>query len=226
MRLCVVCLLARLWRAYRWHRHAAGSRRPQIICCSATISNPAQHYTLLTGGGGAGPLTVISGEVGGHGRRQFVVWDPPLVASGLSPASSAAVDGADDELGGGDTAAAEAGAGASEEAECENDESAPLPAAVQRVSALSEAARLLSHLVAARVATICFARTRRAAEILSRNAVARLGAMSPHLRGAVACYRGGYAAAARRQVESSLGSGELLGAAARARPLQRICLRG
>ena len=80
-----------------------------------------------------------------------------------------------------------------------------------RASALGEASRLLAELVGRGLRTICFAKSRKAAELVHRFAVDRLDAetgarLSP--------YRAGYTPAQRREIERRLVEGELLGVTA------------
>jgi DEAD/DEAH box helicase domain-containing protein len=78
-----------------------------------------------------------------------------------------------------------------------------------RASALGEAARLMSGLVERGLKTICFAKSRRAAELIHRFTAQRLGDdsfLSP--------YRAGYTAAQRREIERKLVEGDLLGVSA------------
>jgi DEAD/DEAH box helicase domain-containing protein len=79
-----------------------------------------------------------------------------------------------------------------------------------RRSSLGEGAELVARLVAAGARTICFVRSRRGAELLSRitrEELERLGA--GELGELVTPYRAGYTAAQRREVEARLVSGEL-----------------
>jgi DEAD/DEAH box helicase domain-containing protein len=78
-----------------------------------------------------------------------------------------------------------------------------------RASALGEASRLLAGLVEHGFKTICFAKSRRAAELVHRFTAQRLGddsVLSP--------YRAGYTPAQRREIERRLVEGELLGVSA------------
>jgi DEAD/DEAH box helicase domain-containing protein len=78
-----------------------------------------------------------------------------------------------------------------------------------RASALGEAARLMSGLVERGLKTICFAKSRRAAELIHRFTAQRLGDdsfLSP--------YRAGYTPSQRREIERKLVEGELLGVSA------------
>jgi DEAD/DEAH box helicase domain-containing protein len=81
----------------------------------------------------------------------------------------------------------------------------------QRASALGEASRLLAELVERDLRTICFAKSRKAAELIHRFASERLdrsraARLSP--------YRAGYTPAQRREIERRLVEGELLGVTA------------
>ena len=78
-----------------------------------------------------------------------------------------------------------------------------------RASPLGEASRLLADLVSRGLRTLCFAKSRRAAELIHRFTAERLGddsALSP--------YRAGYTPAQRREIERRLLEGELLGVSA------------
>ena len=78
-----------------------------------------------------------------------------------------------------------------------------------RASALGEASKLMADLVSRGLRTLCFAKSRRAAELIHRFTAQRLGddsALSP--------YRAGYTPAQRREIERRLLEGELLGVSA------------
>jgi DEAD/DEAH box helicase domain-containing protein len=81
----------------------------------------------------------------------------------------------------------------------------------QRASALGEAARLMSGLVQRGLKTICFAKSRRAAELVHRMTADRVDAAT---RARLAPYRAGYTPAQRREIERRLVEGELLGVSA------------
>jgi len=80
-----------------------------------------------------------------------------------------------------------------------------------RASALGEGAKLLSDLVSRGFRTLCFAKSRRAAELIHRFALDRLGA---EYRERLSPYRAGYTPAQRRDIERRLLDGELLGVSA------------
>jgi DEAD/DEAH box helicase domain-containing protein len=80
-----------------------------------------------------------------------------------------------------------------------------------RVSALGEAARLMAGLVERELRTLCFAKSRKAAELVHRFTADRL---DPELAARLSPYRAGYTPAQRREIERRLVEGELLGVAA------------
>ena len=80
-----------------------------------------------------------------------------------------------------------------------------------RASPLGEASRLLAELVSRGLRTICFAKSRKAAELVHRFAVDRLDADTA---GRLSPYRAGYTPAQRREIERRLVAGELLGVTA------------
>ena len=80
-----------------------------------------------------------------------------------------------------------------------------------RASPLGEGARLLAELVSRDLRTICFAKSRKAAELIHRFAAERVG---PDLAERLSPYRAGYTPAQRRDIERRLVAGELLGVTA------------
>jgi DEAD/DEAH box helicase domain-containing protein len=76
-----------------------------------------------------------------------------------------------------------------------------------RASPLGEASRLVAGLVERGLRTICFAKSRRAAELIHRFASDRLDA---ELAARLSPYRAGYTPAQRREIERRLVEGELL----------------
>ena len=77
-----------------------------------------------------------------------------------------------------------------------------------RASALGESSRLLAGLVSRGLRTICFAKSRRSAELIHRFASDRLDAATA---ARLAPYRAGYTPQQRREIERRLVEGELLG---------------
>jgi len=58
---------------------------PQFICCSATIANPKEHIERLTGM----PFEVIDKDGSPRGKKEFVLWNPPLIDEVKGTRSSA-----------------------------------------------------------------------------------------------------------------------------------------
>jgi DEAD/DEAH box helicase domain-containing protein len=81
----------------------------------------------------------------------------------------------------------------------------------QRASPLGEAARLLSQLTTRGLRTICFAKSRKAAELIHRFASERVDTATAKR---LAPYRAGYTPEQRRDIERRLVGGELLGVTA------------
>jgi DEAD/DEAH box helicase domain-containing protein len=80
-----------------------------------------------------------------------------------------------------------------------------------RASSLAEASRLLAELVTRGLRTICFAKSRKGAELVHRFTTTRVdSSISPRL----SPYRAGYTAEQRREIERRLVEGELLGVTA------------
>lgn len=79
-----------------------------------------------------------------------------------------------------------------------------------RRSPNTEARRLLTALVQARVKTIAFVRARTTAEVLYRYCLDDLSRISPRLANSIRAYRGGYLPSERREIERMLFEGELL----------------
>ena len=80
-----------------------------------------------------------------------------------------------------------------------------------RASPLGEASRLLAGLVSRGLRTICFAKSRRAAELIHKFTVERVDAETA---ARLAPYRAGYTPAQRRTIERRLVEGDLLGVSA------------
>jgi len=81
----------------------------------------------------------------------------------------------------------------------------------QRASALGEASRLMAALVSQGQRTICFAKSRKAVELIHRFTVERVDTATA---ARLAPYRAGYTPAQRREIEQRLVDGELLGVSA------------
>ncbi len=81
-----------------------------------------------------------------------------------------------------------------------------------RASALGDAGRLVAGLMSQGLRTICFSKSRKAAELVHRFTLERLD--DPELAARVAPYRAGYTPAQRRTLERRLVEGDLLGVSA------------
>src|SRR2546421_1129050 len=86
-----------------------------------------------------------------------------------------------------------------------------------RASPLAEASRLLAQLVSDGQRTICFAKSRKAVELVHRFTVDRV----PKLAARLAPYRAGYTPQQRREIEQRLLGGELLAGTATHAPQPR-----
>ncbi|TQM29226.1 DEAD/DEAH box helicase domain-containing protein [Nocardia bhagyanarayanae] len=82
-----------------------------------------------------------------------------------------------------------------------------------RRSATSEAARIMADLVVEGARTLTFVRSRRGAELTAMEARRLLTEVDPALAERIAAYRAGYLAEDRRDLETALSDGSLLGAA-------------
>jgi DEAD/DEAH box helicase domain-containing protein len=132
---------------------------PQFLLASATIGNPGELATSLTGL----DFTVIGDDGAPKAERTIALWNPELI---------------DEELG-------------------------------QRASALADSSKLMADLVDRDLRTLVFAKSRRAAELVHKFSADRIGDASR-----LSPYRAGYTPAQRREIESRLFAGELLGVSA------------
>jgi DEAD/DEAH box helicase domain-containing protein len=80
-----------------------------------------------------------------------------------------------------------------------------------RASALGDASRLMAALVSRGLRTICFAKSRKSAELIHKFTRERV---EPEVAARLAPYRAGYTPAQRRDIEQRLVAGELLGVSA------------
>ena len=49
---------------------------PQFVCCSATINNPVEHVSAVTGCDSDG-IVLVDEDTSGRGPRDWVLWNPP-----------------------------------------------------------------------------------------------------------------------------------------------------
>lgn len=139
--------------------------RPQFFCLSATVGNPLEMATRVTGR----KLRHVAEDASAAGARTYVLWNPPRIKK---------------------------------------------RAWRGRRSANVEAHELMTRLIRAQVATICFSKARNTAEMIYRYVRDTLHKDAPELAAQVVPYRGGYSAKERRDMERRLREGELLGVSA------------
>ena len=62
----------------RAHRHAPyPGAGPQFVVCSATVANPLEHASTLTGVD-QGAFVLVDNDGSPRGEKQFLLWNPPL----------------------------------------------------------------------------------------------------------------------------------------------------
>ncbi|RQM30458.1 hypothetical protein B5M09_011903 [Aphanomyces astaci] len=171
---------------------------PQVVCCSASIQNPRQHFSWLVPHQSLQPaartpsddpspntnaspeVTVIEQDKDGSpcGTKHFVVWRPtPPPVTSFDP----------------------------------NEPHNPDLTG----STIFQSAQILATLVAAKVPTIAFCRGRKLTELVveyTHNVLRRQN--QSHLIPRVKGYRGGYSVESRRAIEAQLFRHELLGVVA------------
>ncbi len=158
--------VANVLRRLRRMARAYGTE-PRFVLTSATIANPLELATALTGL----EFELIADDGAPRSGRTTVMCNPPLI----------------DERSG------------------------------RRGSSLSEAAELFAGLVSAGTRSICFTRSRRAAELIYQFARLRLeqaDKTGDGLADSIAPYRAGYTPQQRRDIERRLMSGDLRGVVA------------
>ncbi len=162
---------------------AAYGTRPIFLLTSATIANPVELAERLTG---LEDVQLIDEDGSPTPQRRIVVWNPPIT-----------------DLAGGAPASADGTSSPAVKAD------APDAALETRRSALGEAAELLAQLAREGARTICFMKSRKGVEVLSRLVKQELERSDPQLAEQVQPYRAGYTAQQRRELEQRLVRGEL-----------------
>ena len=206
------CVLSRLIRACA----AAGNTSLQFICCSATLSDPVEHFLKLVpcltesnqsvaaAATGSSPwldktaITAVVKDGSARGERHFALWKPknsrkpgsggnrPLMLPPPLP-------------------------------EAHRDITLPTTGAVDVVplqdgSPIFETAMLLAALVKAKVRTLVFCKIRKLTELVLAYALRELEGTG--LASKIKAYRAGYTLSDRRRLERELFDGTLLGAVA------------
>jgi DEAD/DEAH box helicase domain-containing protein len=187
---------------------------PTFVLASATIGNPAEHASALTGL----EVAAVTRDGSPRGALTLGLWLPPLEEDDAStaPADAQATAARSDEA-------------VLADAEDRSPEGGPLAATgSRRRSLLREVGDLLASFVAADVQTLAFTRSRKGAEVIALMAQERLadggGAAAarggeaavgePPTTGApptVGAYRGGYLPEERRRLEAQLRDGTVRG---------------
>jgi DEAD/DEAH box helicase domain-containing protein len=164
---------------------------PTFLLTSATVGNPAEHASTLTGL----EVAEIVRDGSPRGPLDLGLWQPPFVER--SDSEHADLDDGDPD----------------EVSEAAEDE----PGTTRR-SMLAETGDLLASFVAAGVQTLVFTRSRKGAEVVAIHARERLGDATGDdgttLADAVSAYRAGYLPEERRKLEEDLRDGRLRGVAA------------
>ncbi len=188
-----VALILRRLRRLAEHYGAA----PTFLLTSATVGNPGEHASRLTG------LEVAEVVEDGspRGPLHLGLWQPPFVDG---PAGGARDPDGD--------ARGPVGGGSGPVITAPEDEP------TTRRSMLAETGDLLASFVAAGVQTLVFTKSRKGAEVVALVAQDRLGeatdADGTRLADTIAAYRAGYLAEERRELEARLRAGTLRGVAA------------
>jgi len=168
----VAWILRRLRRVLEYY-----DTDPQFVVTTATIGNPAEHARRLTGV----DFTVVDEDGSPRGRRDVVLWEPPLDEDELSDDTAAERDGAD-----------------------------PLSDFERaRASTGAEAAAVTAHLAVNDTQTLQFCAARQGTEIANRQV--RQAAADHADGGYVetAAYHAGLGKRTRRAVEAKLRGGDL-----------------
>lgn len=204
-------LLLRRFRRVLHHYRAS----PTFIACSATMSNAGAFFAQLVSlDADLRDIQVVDEDSAGRGQRRFCLWNPPLIEpkepTGMSTEEVALELHASKRARFGEREGGRAGGAAASR----------LPPGVSfrtRVSAYEEAAWTLAQAVLRGHRAVCFLQVRSMVEVVLQAAhghLERMGNSGKALQERLGAYRGGYAAAERRQLERRLFSGELLGVVA------------
>jgi DEAD/DEAH box helicase domain-containing protein len=181
-------------------RRLCAAGPPLFIGCSATLANPEEHFRAMAGLGSQRAVKVVSEDGSPCGRKQFALWNPPIVVD---------LEDDDNQEDHGHPADSVVSQKASSSREAAAPSSAIGFGAVhgpRRSSSVNEAAALLGLLVTHGIRTIAFVKARNVAELLLRKTRERLPAS---LQNHVAAYRAGYTSDDRRQIEADLRSGRV-----------------
>ncbi len=172
---------------------------PTFILASATSADPGGSARRLVGA----PVAVVQEDASARGAVTLALWGPAASPEQGAQAAYPAAAGLGAEARG------SAPAELAQPAEPDPPDQPDQPDEPESPGTLAGAAGLMSRLVAARVSTLTFARSRRAVEVVAE-LVRRSGDAPERVR----AYRGGYLPEERRALERDLREGRLLGLAA------------
>lgn len=219
----VACVFKRLFRLC-----ALYGANPQVVCCSATVRNPSEHFRLLIptlpppfSGSSTDdddtspanldffrdrPLLVITEDGAPTGEKFFCLWNPKVdaTADDGKPQSKVASKRKRDER-----------VAPESQHHQEKDADGEVIPELDRVSTSSifQSAKIFARLMEDEVHTILFCRGRKLSELvlMSVHSILREDKRNRGLLKRVSSYRGGYTLDDRRSIERRLFSGELLG---------------
>lgn len=174
--------VALIVRRLRRLAHRYGSD-PTFALASATTASPGMSATTLVGA----PVTEVTFDGSPHGKRSFVLWEPPLLKTDNS-----------------DIRAPSDGAETSATMERHTE---------RRRSSGAEAADIMAKLVLEGARTLTFVGSRRGAELTALGARRRVAQVDPALAERVVSYRSGYLPQERRDLEAGLNDGSIVAAA-------------
>lgn len=158
--------------------------KPQYICCSATIGNPVEHASAVTGQA-AESFSLIDEDTSAAGPRQWLFWNPPLKAQATD---GGAVTNEDE--------------GQAGESDARGDRRSPHP----------ETARLLADLVQRDYQTLVFTGARQTAERYAERTASLLGQRGAHdLAEVIGAYQASLTQDTRETIEGRLQNGSLRG---------------
>lgn len=152
---------------------------PQVIMLSATVRDPELVGEAMIG---RSPVHAVTDDTSPQGQRHLLLWRPREIVD----ESAISIDSFLGAL---------------------NDEARVLEAPTRRLSATTEAAFLLSDVVAGGGRALAFVRSRAGAEALAAQVRDRLSSAGNPLASRVGAYRGGYLPEERRALEAALRTG-------------------
>eukprot|EP01083_Nonionella_stella_P097488 274028_1 len=173
---------------------------PLFIGCSATINNPLQHFSYLTGIKSCHIHVVDhTQDSSGRGPKQFVFWQPPLKKGVHRQSKKSKKSGTNKQF--------------HIENHLETIRKAKDDSASRR-SAFVESALLFSQCIMSELRCILFVKQRSVCELVykyARDILFKSDVNGQNYMNKIQSYRGGYNKALRRKIESGLFNQELLG---------------